>query len=321
MLLKDVMNFLNACAVAKTCRDGKSILALPEDMYAQVTALARATDGHTLLRVSETFANVEMDLKYSSSPRILFETAILKASMPMADYDIEALLSRVALLEKKLAEGVFVQNEGGRYATNTESLQPQPSKEIVQEPLIEREEEPMPMEEEDVYAYDVPPEMDVPPDESETGGNVYFDVGFAPTPTTKTEPIVKKETPKTEVKTESKAEKPIAKTAPIGDAKMTFGLFMRNLRKVAKSGVLLTLCMDLDGVYEDDVFVLYTTSDTIYRSLQKPDHAELLRQTFEAIGIGASGYAVRLKGKAGDKFNKSLDEIKETFAGVKIEIK
>ena len=31
MLLKDVMNFLNACAVAKTCRDAEKILAL--DVY------------------------------------------------------------------------------------------------------------------------------------------------------------------------------------------------------------------------------------------------------------------------------------------------
>ena len=313
MLLKDVMNFLNACAVAKTCRDGKSILALPEDMYAQVAAIARETDGHTLLRVSETFANVEMDLKYSSSPRILFETAILKASMPSADYDIEALLSRVALLEKKLAEGVVVQKDGGRYELNAEIAQLQPTMPTVQAPIMEQLE---PVEE-DVYAYDVPPEMDAPPDEAETGGNVYFDAGFEPVPTKKSEPIVKKELPKAEVK----VEKPTVKSAPIGDAKMTFGLFMRNLRKVAKSGVLLTLCMDLDGVYEDDVFVLYTTSDTIFRSLQKPDHAELLRQTFEAIGIGSSGYAVRLKGKDGDLFNKNLGEIKETFAGVKIEIK
>ena len=114
MLLGDVLNFLNACAVAKTCRDGKAILALPDDMYAEVLAIAKAVDGHRLLRVTEIFAGVETDLKYSTSPRILFETAVLKASMPQEDYDIEALIARIAALEKQLAEGNFTANAGGR---------------------------------------------------------------------------------------------------------------------------------------------------------------------------------------------------------------
>ena len=67
MLLKDVMNFLNACAVAKTCRDGQTILAFPDEMYKMVAGVAKATDGHRLLRVTEIFANVEADLKYSAS--------------------------------------------------------------------------------------------------------------------------------------------------------------------------------------------------------------------------------------------------------------
>jgi DNA polymerase III gamma/tau subunit len=312
MLLKDIMNFLNACVVAKTCRDGKSILAFPDDMYQNVAEIARGTDSHTLLRASEIFSGVEMDLKYSSSPRIVFETAVFKASMPSADYDIEALLSRISLLEKKLEEGVFVQNDGGRYATNVVTAPEAPKAEV------KKEEIEMPSEEE--YYMDVPPEYDAPPDEAETGGNVYFDIGFEPklqekTPIRKSEPIEK---PQAKPMAEAK---PAAKAAPIGDAKVTFGLFMRNLRKIARSGVLLTLCMDLDGVYEDGIFVLYTTSDTIYRSLQKPEHMDLIAQTFEAIGIVNGGFAVRLKGKQGDTFQKDLEEIKETFSGVKIEIK
>ena len=119
-ILKDIMNFLNACMVAKTCRDGRQILAFPENMYAEVYKIAKETDGHRLLRVMEIFTEVEMKLKYATSPRVLFETAVLKASMPQEDYDIESLLSRIASLEKAVAEGVIVKNEAPMSALTKE---------------------------------------------------------------------------------------------------------------------------------------------------------------------------------------------------------
>ena len=294
-LVKDVMNFLNSCTVAKTCRDGKNILALPDESYALVAEIARATDGHRLLRATEIFAEVEQNLKYTASPRILFETAVLKASMPQTDYDVQSLFARVAELERKLESGDFVQNyapisqnEGGRV-----------------EPKIEKQAKVEKVETvEEVADMDVPPELDVPPDEAETGGNAYFDAEFIP--------VVKKQ--------EAPVQRPL-KPAVSGDAKTTFGAFLRSLRKTGKNGVLFTICMDLDSTYEGDVLVLSTQSDTIYRSLKKPEHETLITAAFEAIGIGASGFDVRLQGKPSDDFNQKVEEIKQTFQGVNVEIK
>ncbi|MBQ8229133.1 MAG: DNA polymerase III subunit gamma/tau [Clostridia bacterium] len=283
MLLKDALNFLNACAVAKTCRDGKSILSLPDDMYAEVSAIAKATDGHRLLRVTEIFAAVETDLKYSASPRILFETAVLKASMPQSDYDIEALIARIAELEKRIANGVTVRAET-------------PSVERVESVPAPKEEDP---EEEYDSGY-------IPPDEEVPLGGVYFD-----------EPIKPVETKPEPAPTKPREMKP----APKGDAKATFGSFLRSIRKIARSGVLLTLCMDLDGGYDGDKFILYTESETIFRSLKKEDHYALITQAFEAVGISADGFEIRLRGKQSDEFNKRMDDLKDTFGGVKIEIK
>ncbi len=310
MLLKDVMNFLNACAVAKTCRDGKTILAFPDDMYAQVAGVAKEIDGHRLLRVTEIFAGVEMDLKYSTSPRILFETAVMKAAMPQEDYDIEALIARVAALEKQLAEGNFVVNDGGRVALNEVSA---PVKTSIQTPAMEEKlaaEEPKPTvkEEYDIY------EGYAPPDEDATGGNAYFD-GFAPAP------VKRKEESKNTPSDIPMSAPRTVRTAAAGDAKATFGAFLRTMRKTARNGVLLTLCMDLDGEYEDGVFVLYTTSETIHRSLTKPEHIGLIGQTFESMGIPMGGFDVRLRGKQSDNFKKTVDEIKSTFDGVPVEIK
>ena len=320
MLLKDVMNFLNACAVAKTCRDGQKILAFPNDMYALVAAVAKETDGHRLLRVTEIFATVEPDLKYSTSPRILFETAVMKASMPESDYDIETLISRIADLEKRIEKGVVLKNKGGMSALNENAAPATPEK-----VSVTRKTEKTFEEAEEVADFDIPPEMDAPPDEATTGGNVYFDVGFEPK---RTQTPTKKETTSTPTPTYNNAPTTPSAAAPRavkpavrGDAKATFGSFLRSIRKIAKSGVLLTLCMDLDSEYDGDVFVLCTASDTIYRSLSKAEHAELIAKAFLEIGIEVGGFELRLKGKQSDAFNKNVAELKETFAGVKIEIK
>ena len=329
MLLKDVMNFLNACAVAKTCRDGQKILAFPNDMYALVAAVAKGTDGHRLLRVMEIFSLVEPDLKYATSPRIVFETAVMKASMPEADYNVETLISRIAQLEKRIEDGVVLKNDGGMYASNVQtSATSQNTPTANSAPKnIEKEEKLAPrMAEEPAYEmadFDIPPEMDAPPDEEATGGNVYFDIGFEPkqpqAPIKKHAPAspTPMATPVTETTSAARAVKPALK----GDAKVTFGCFLRSIRKIAKSGVLLTLCMDLDSEYDDGVFVLYTSSDTIYRSLSKPDHAEYIAKAFAEIGIDGNGYALRLKGKQSDTFDKGVAQIKDTFQGVKVELK
>ena len=305
MLIKDVLNFLNACTVAKTCRDGQVILALPNEFYAQVADAAKAVDGHRLLRTTEIFAKVESEVRYSTSPRILFETAVMKASMPQEDYDIEALLGRIATLERKIEEGVFVQKvEGMVELKQTPAPIPAPTPTPV-ETTAKKEEEIV------EYAdFDIPLDMDVPPDETETGGSMYIDA-----PLVKSAPKV--EAPKKAEPTPPKAVKPTV----TGDAKATFGAFLRSVRRTAKNGVLIALCMDLDSGFDGEVFVLYTESDTVYRSLKKPEHFSLLEQAVEAIGIEKERFDIRLKGKKADAFQEGVKQIKETFVGVKIDVK
>ena len=346
VLLKDVMNFLNACAVAKTCRDAEKILALPADTFSQLAETAKAADGHRLLRVTEIFADTENALRYSVSPRIVFETDVMKASLPQADYNIDSLIARVNELERKLDEGVFsapkasaaggaaekddagaeIAEERGRgETTKAEKPAAHPSESTKREAEAYDDYEPP--------AFDEVP----PPDEEATGGNVYFDSAFELKDTSERKaPTVRSprraaETPREDpvlparAATPAKApvsapEKPTVRASAVpGDAKATFGSFLRALRKVGRNGVLFTICMDLDSAYEGSAFVLYTESETIYRSLTKEDHYSLIKQALEAIGI--ADFEVRLRGKKGDEFNRSLSELKEKFPDVKIDIK
>ncbi len=295
-LLMDVLGFLNDCAVVKTCRDAQNILAMPQETYEETLKIARAVDGHTLLRATEIFTKLETELRYSASPRVLFETAVFKASMPKVDYDIESLLARIESLEKKLEQGVTV------VAKTTPELVPAPVEIKKQAPVVDEE----PMAEEPYYEV---PLMEEPPEESS-----YFEPSKPQSVKEKAvEPSL--ETPKAEEK------KPALRQAVAGDAKNTFGTFLRALRKTGRNGVLYTICMDLDYAYEDGVFVLYTESESMYRSLMKAEHYALLGQAFEAVGMGEGSFTVRLRGKQADNFNKDFEEIKTRFAGVKVDLK
>ena len=290
-LVKDVMNFLNACAVVKTCRDAEKILCLSKDGFEQVKDAAASTDGHGILRSSEIFAKAENDLKFSLSPRIVFETAVLKASMPREDYEIEGLLTRIAALEKRLENGEFTvkQKQEKQVAEQPKAVQEQT------EPL-NRSQEP----EEEI------PYLEAPPDEAETGGNVYFDEGFIPEPKKVVEPV------------------PAPKPAPTiqvqaGNAKAVFGGFLRALRKTSANGVLFTICMDLESGYDEKgVFTLYTTSENSYQRLMKKEHYEALQKAFALVGV--TEFAVEKKAKPGDEFQSSLNDLKSRFQGVKIDV-
>ena len=81
----------------------------------------------------------------------------------------------------------------------------------------------------------------------------------------------------------------------------------------------MTLCMDLECEYDGDLFALYTTSDTVFRSLKKENHYALIEQALTEVGVGQ--FELRLRGKKGDSFQQGVNQIKETFGGVKVEIK
>jgi hypothetical protein len=47
----------------------------------------------------------------------------------------------------------------------------------------------------------------------------------------------------------------------------------------------------------------------------------LITQGFANIGVEAYGFDVRLRGKPSDDFQKKVEQIKQTFGGVKVDIK
>lgn len=107
VLTRDVTAYLRDLLVVKTCKEPNKILGLPEDKLEEIKKLATNTNDSRILRAMEVFADAETALKYTTHPRVVFETAAIKAALPQADLDTEALVARIKTIEDKLNSGAF----------------------------------------------------------------------------------------------------------------------------------------------------------------------------------------------------------------------
>ena len=102
VLIKDITSIIRDIIVVKTCNNAKDMLALPTEKFETLTKLSQKASEQRLLRILEIFAESESSLRYSNHPRIIFESASIKATKPESDYNIDALLERITKLENDI---------------------------------------------------------------------------------------------------------------------------------------------------------------------------------------------------------------------------
>lgn len=318
VFVKDVLSFLNSVSVAKMCRNAKEILNLPEEMFAEVCKIAQA-DGHKILRATEIFVKAEGDMRYASDARVVLETAILRCTLPEADYNIDSLIARVAALEKKIAEGVPAQivmpaqepsvqdsapNKGGFYRAEEGKSFADRAANAPSKQAGTAEERPS----------------------ADAGGRQYGDVqtDFLRTGGKATPFYAAESAPKKPVLTQTdegdafaEQKKPAAASgAPSG--KSVLATLLRALRTTHKNAVLFTLCSDLGCIAEGGKTVFTTDNETVYRAITRQDNAKILSEVLAEAGAGE--YEVRLV-KKDDAFKNALDILKSNFGGTDINIK
>lgn len=320
LLIKDALQFLNGCAVAKTCAHGEKLLLLPADRYALLKSTANLAENRVLVRALEILAQAESDCRYTTTPKITLETAVLKAAFVKEDEDITALVQRVQVLEDALSDlqsgavSLPAAAQTSSFAAAQEYSVPtqQPKEKARKQTGGEFPEE-------------------APPDENETGGNLYLDSDYvradkarqakkaqtAYEATSSAQPGMF-DTPFAAVQSAAPQAGLKPTNAAAGDAKVAFGKFLRALRAVG-NGVLFTICMDMESDFDGDTFVLYTTKETLLNTLKRETNFPVVQNALNKIGI--TDFDLRLKSKEKDNTNKAIDEIKEIFADAKITIK
>ena len=309
VLAKDLLVFLNRCVVAATCRDGNAVLGLPAELYAEVKRIAGRADGRKLLRCCEIFAELESALRYTSSPRIVLETALVKACLPAADLDMLTLARRLDILEGKLASGAFAAARPAQAAPSPAAAEREES--APAQAAAERgtaaqqqafyEQAPAPRAQtapaaQPAWMQEIS-DADAPPEE--------FGAAYAAPPP-----------PAPSLRREEQAA--VDALAPENRAKAG-AYFRRSLRRNVKSGVLFTMCQDLETAFEGDTFILTTDSDTIFRRLNSADNYKNVQAALAAIGIRS--FEIRRKGAQKDPFEAGVEQLRKNFPDADIEVK
>ncbi len=290
VLVKDLLNFLNNCAVVKICRNAREIVNLPTENFNRIQEIASACDGHKILRVTEILSKAESDLRYSLNGKITLETAILKSAIPQADYNIDAIIGKINALESKLE--------------CMQSAQPAPDAPESKPAPKASESRPAPQQSKEVKAARAPLQSD---DEGETP--------FAPLPQKGSKESVQPNL------WESGQNLTGNKVRALNDGEKNavFGKFVRLLRTTHRNAILFTLCMDLGNFFEGDKLILTTESDTVFKGLTRSDNAAFIASALAELGVNE--HEVRLVKKGETEYEKALNELKRNFSGTDIEIK
>jgi DNA polymerase III gamma/tau subunit len=135
VLIKDITALIRDLLVVKMCENANSILGLPQNRFDEYKNLASSTSEDRIIRVLEVFSDAENMLKYTNHPRVIFETASIKATKPESDYNIDALIARISELENKLN---ILQQNGIKVQTQQPEVKP---KNVVEEVKEEKKEE------------------------------------------------------------------------------------------------------------------------------------------------------------------------------------
>ena len=102
ILNRDIINCLRDICVIRLSKDAFDILNYPKNVFIELEKLSKLCSYEKVLKCIELLSYVESELRYTVTPRILFETYLLKCCKPEINEDIENLEMRIAELENKL---------------------------------------------------------------------------------------------------------------------------------------------------------------------------------------------------------------------------
>jgi len=282
VLVKDMLSFLNDCTIVKVCKTAREIVNLPDETYKIIEETAKSADGHKLLRVTEILSKAETDMRYSLSGRITLETAVLKASMPQNDYNVDALIGKINELERKITAGTLKIAES---PVNAKAEPVKPVPEYAEKPTAPAKKVVLREDDYDPFAAETPAKKQ----ESAVQPRIFDNMPVKP--------------------------------ADFGsiDRDKVFAKFIKSLRTTHKNAVLFTLCMDLDHAFEGDKLVLLTESEAVLKSLNRADNFKFIADVL--LELGVTDFEVRFKQKGENGYEKALKELKNNFDGTDIEIK
>ena len=312
VLCKDIISRLREVVLCKTCKSAQKILELPDDVYASIEKVAGVADEHRLLRTIEIFSEAEGAMRYSVSPKIILECACIKSSEPEADYNIDALMSRISALEKALAEGGFARGNGGESTPKIVPLKGEAKASAQGVPTHEasasKTEKNNSSSDLD-YGYD---DIPVPPPEDDFGGG-YIE-----------KPVYKSINEQKPIQTQTASVRETAPVSPAATAETPaigegvsagkiWGTVVRKLR-AEKQIVLWIACQEMTAKLYGKTLKVTANDDAGFNAVTKSSNLEILSKIVKSVG----DYDIEIlkpvdAAEQKSQFEQDVDEVKKTF--------
>ncbi|MBR6736821.1 MAG: DNA polymerase III subunit gamma/tau [Clostridia bacterium] len=255
LLLKDLVNYLRDLAIIKTSSNAKDVLALPEDRYSAMKEVANLASEHRILRVIEIVSSIETSLRYSTQQRAVLETALIKATMPETDYNIDALIARITALESELKS----------LKENGVTIKEKVVEKVIEKPIeitVETLKEPIQTKKVDNDEGLVPPPED---------GEIILQ---SPP---KQESVAIKSTPK-------EVSVPTFNATNL-DGKKIWGGIVRKLRSSPDKTILWVACQEMTASVEGTVLSVNANSESEAKLIKNPTNLNALLEFAKAFGI------------------------------------
>ncbi len=278
VLVKDLASYLRDVLVVKTCKTAKEILSLPDEKFEIMKTLASTVNDSRILRALEIISGVENAIRFSTQQRNVLESALLKASMPENDGNIDALLSRIKTLEEKLK----TIEEKGVTVVKASEVQ---VKKVEEAKVIEKTKE----EKVEISVKTVEETVKV-----------------------EEKPIVEEKVEIKEIKVEKPVEKPL--TPPSVDAKRVWGTVVRKLRGLEGKTILWVACQEMSATISGNTLYINAGGESEKNLLLKDGNLQTIKEltsTFGDFEIKIAGdeevKSVSVKEKVSEFFGDTLE--------------
>ncbi|MEG1986510.1 MAG: DNA polymerase III subunit gamma/tau [Clostridia bacterium] len=99
ILAKDISHYVRDILYIKYCDNSADLLKLPNEIYSKLKAISAKADSARLLFFIDLFNGINVELRYSTQPRIMIEAAVIRATTETGQKE---LADRLTVVETKV---------------------------------------------------------------------------------------------------------------------------------------------------------------------------------------------------------------------------
>ncbi|WP_242867276.1 DNA polymerase III subunit gamma/tau [Thermotalea metallivorans] len=110
--MKDLITHYRNLMMTKVAQNLEGIVNLSKENIDRLKSQGKKLENSSILRAIHILSQTEVDMKWSTQPRILLEVAVIKLCQPLYDQSVEGLMERISALEKSILSGKIKINYG-----------------------------------------------------------------------------------------------------------------------------------------------------------------------------------------------------------------